>query len=136
MTILAAVADDAGRERVLDVAVDLGHGLDQDVYVVHLVGDASAGADARRLRDEVREYLADAGVASTVAVEAISHTSARPGPRIARELIDAAADVEITHIVMGHAPKGLFERLTEGSTAFAVADETSLPVTIVPAEGT
>jgi nucleotide-binding universal stress UspA family protein len=133
MCILAAVADDPVRDRVLDVALELARGLDEELYVLHLVEDASADMDARRLRDEVREYVADADVAVTVSVEQLSHTGARDGPRTAKELLDAAADVEVRHVVLGHVSKGLFGTLKDGSTAFAVADEATLPVTIVPA---
>ena len=132
MTILVAVADDPMRDRVLDVALDLGRGLDHDLYVLHLVDGASADTEARRLRDEVREYVADAAVAATVSVEQISHTGARSGTRTAQELLDAAADVDISHIVMGHSSKGLLGNLKDGSTAFAVADRAEIPVTIIP----
>ncbi|MFC7133089.1 MULTISPECIES: universal stress protein [Salinibaculum] len=132
MTILVAVADDPMRERVLDVGLDLGRGLGQDLYVLHLVNETSADSDARRIRDEVREYVTGADVAVTVSVEQISHTGARSGPRTAQELLDAAADVHISHIVMGHTSKGLLGNLKDGSTAFAVADSAEIPVTIVP----
>ena len=74
MTILVAVADDPMRDRVLDVALDLGRGLDHDLYVLHLVDGASADTEARRLRDEVREYVA---VAATAASATYSRTSSR-----------------------------------------------------------
>jgi nucleotide-binding universal stress UspA family protein len=131
MTILVSVADDQIRERVLDVAVDLGRGLDNDLYILHLVDSSSADTDAKRLRDEVREYIADADVPATVSVEQISHTGPRSGTRTAQELLDAAADVHISHIVMGHTSKGLLGNLKDGSTAFAVVDRADIPVTIV-----
>ena len=132
MTVLVAVADDHARDRVLDVGVELGSGLAQDLYVVHFVPDTSADADARRLRDEIRASLEDAEVGVTVGVEQLSHPGNRESTRVARELLDAAADVEITHVVLGHATTGLFETLFGGSTAHAVADEAELPVTVVP----
>jgi nucleotide-binding universal stress UspA family protein len=135
MTILVAVADDPIRERVLDTALELGRGLDQELYILHLVDSASADTDARRLRDEVREYVANADVATTVSVEQISHTGPRSGTRTAQELLDAAADVHISHVVMGHASKGLLGNLKDGSTAFAVADRADIPVTLVPPAG-
>jgi nucleotide-binding universal stress UspA family protein len=132
MTILVAVADDPIRERVIDTALELGRGLDQELYILHLVEDVSADSDARRLRDELREYVADADVAATVSVEQISHTGPRSGTRTAQELLDAAADVHISHVVMGHASKGLLGNLKDGTTAFAVADHADIPVTLVP----
>ncbi len=132
MTLLVAVADDSLRELVLDVALDLGRDMGQDLYILHLVDGSSADNEARRLRDEVREYVSDADVAATVSVEQISHTGPRAGTRTAQELLDAAADVDISHIVMGHSSKGLLGNLRDGSTAFAVADHAELPVTLVP----
>lgn len=132
MTILVAVAEDAAQEAVLDVAVALAKGLDQDLYVVHLVDAATADAEAKRVRDATRERVADANVVVTVALEHVSHSGTRPGNRIGQELVDLAADVDISHIVMGHASKGWLARLREGDTAFAVVADADVPVTIVP----
>lgn len=134
MTILVAVADDHARDQVLAVATELGEGLDRELHVVHLVADPTVDADARRVRDELRERTSDAAVASTISVEYITHQGGRSATRTAKELLDVAADVDISHIVMGHLRKGVVENITQGNTAFAVVDESTVPVTIVPVE--
>ena len=133
MSILVAIADDPARDRVLDVATDLGAGLDRDLYIVHLVEQQTTTPDARRIRDEIRERTSDEAVVSTISVEYITHQGNRSATRTARELLDIAADVDISHIVMGHLSKGVVENIRQGNTAFAVVDESTVPVTIVPA---
>ncbi|MDS0258382.1 universal stress protein [Haloarcula sp. S1CR25-12] len=132
MTILVAVADDEASSRVLETAVTLGEGLATPLYVVHLVDDADADRAAERMRDALSDRLADEPVEATVALEYVGRHSRRPGARIARELLEIAEDVDITHIVMGHEPKGLSGRLRSGDAAVAVVNETTVPVTVVP----
>jgi len=132
MTILVAVADDEASDRVIDTAVTLGAALDTPLYVVHLVDDADADRTAERMRDALKDRLADEPVEAKVALEYVGRHSRRPGARIARELLEIAEDVEITHIVMGHEAKGLRGRLRSGDAAFAVVNETAVPVTVVP----
>jgi nucleotide-binding universal stress UspA family protein len=134
MSILVAIADDPARDRVLEVAMELGQGLDWDLHIVHLVEDTSTNPDARRIRDELRERTRDGPVVSTISVEYITHQGNRSATRTAKELLDIAADVDISHIVMGHLSKGVVENITQGNTAFAVVDESTVPVTIVPVE--
>ena len=132
MTILVAVADDSAAPRVLDVAVDLGAALDVSLYVVHLLDDTDADRAAERMRDDIEARLADEPVTATVALEFVGRHSRRSGARIAHELLEIAADVDITHIVMGHEPKGLRGRLRSGDAAVAVINESAVPVTVVP----
>jgi len=132
MTILVAVADDEASSRVLETAVTLGEALATPLYVVHLVDDADADRAAERMRDALSDRLADEPVEARVALEYVGRHSRRPGARIARELLEIAEDVDITHIVMGHEPKGLSGRLRSGDAAFAVVNETTVPVTVVP----
>jgi nucleotide-binding universal stress UspA family protein len=132
MTILVAIADDAARDRVLEVATELGGGLNRELYIVHLVEQTDASPHARRVREETRDRIGDETVVSTISVEYITHQGNRNATRTAKELLDIAADVDISHIVMGHLPKGVVENITQGNTAFAVVDEATVPVTIVP----
>ena len=132
MTILVAVADDEASARVIDTAVALGSGLDTPLYVVHLVDDADADRTAERMRDALTDRLADEPVEATVALEYVGRHGRRPGARIASELLEIAEDVDITHIVMGHEAKGIGGRLRSGDAAFAVVNETTVPVTVVP----
>ncbi|MFB6297906.1 MAG: universal stress protein [Salinirussus sp.] len=132
MVILVAVAHDRLQEAVIDVAVELGRGLDQSLRIVHLTGDHSASADDRDLQERLRERIADRHVAATVTIEHAGHHGLRTGARVGQELVDFAADVDVTHVVMGHSSKGLVETVSDGNTAFAVADGAAVPVTIVP----
>ncbi|WP_254273952.1 universal stress protein [Haloarcula marina] len=132
MTILVAVADDTISAPVIDTAIRLGEGLGQELYVVHLLEEEVADSEAKHVRDRLRERFADETVVATVALEYVGRTRTRSGPRIAAELLELAADVDITQIVMGHEPKGLAGRLTAGDVAFAVVDAADVPVTIVP----
>ncbi|MBX0321621.1 universal stress protein [Halomicroarcula sp. F13] len=132
MTILVAVANDAVSDGVIDTAVRLGEALDEELYVVHLLDDQLADAEAKRVRDMLRERLADETVVATVALEHVGRSSTRKGTRIGEELLEVATDVDISHIVMGHEPKGLRGRLASGDAAFSVVDAASVPVTIVP----
>lgn len=132
MTILAAVTNDAVSEGVLDTAVRLGDALDEELYVVHLLDDQLADTEAKQVRDMLRDRLADETVVATVALEHVGRSGTRKGTRIGHELLEVAADVDISHIVMGHEPKGLRGRLASGDAAFSVVDAASVPVTVVP----
>ena len=132
MSILVGVARDDARPKVLEVAVKLGKGLDEHLEIVHLVEEENAENDAKRIRDELQDYVADRNVAATVSREHVGHRGPRTGPRIARDLLEIAEDVDVTHIVLGHRSKGMVRDLARGSTAFAVAEDADVPVTIVP----
>jgi nucleotide-binding universal stress UspA family protein len=132
MTILVPIADGPLREQVLDVATEMSRRYDRPLYVVHLVGDAAADGDARAVRSAVDDYLSSADAEYDVAIEHLSHGGARSGTRVAREILDLAADVGVDHIVMGHTEKGFVEGVTQGSAASAVVDDATVPVTIVP----
>lgn len=132
MVILVPVANGPLRDQVIDTAIELGKGLDQELYIVHLTAEESADGESKRIRDELRERVEKAGVPATVALEYVGHTSPRAGKRIGQEVLELADDVEISHIVMGHTSQGILRDLTRGSTAFAVLDHAHVPVTIVP----
>ncbi|MBV0923559.1 universal stress protein [Halomicroarcula limicola] len=135
MTILVAIDDDHASGEVLETAIRLGRGLDEELYVVHLVSDEFADAEAKQVRDEIRERLVDEAVVGTVSLEHVGRSGPRPGTRVGHELLEVAADVDITHIVMGHESKGLAGRLASGNAAFAVVDAANVPVTIVTDNG-
>jgi len=132
MSILVAVADDTASEAVLDTAISLGEELGEELYVVHVVGEGLADTKAKRIRDTLRERLADAPVVSTVSLEHVGRLGSRQETRIGEELLELAADVDVTQIVMGHQAKGISGRLWSGDAAFAVVDGATVPVTIVP----
>jgi nucleotide-binding universal stress UspA family protein len=132
MTVLVAVAADGISEQVLSVAVELGRALDDELYVVHLTRRENATTQARDVRDELQSRLGERDVAFSVGIEHVDYSGPRPGKALGRQVVEIANDTEITHIVMGHQSKHLVERLREGDTAFAVADEADVPVTVVP----
>jgi nucleotide-binding universal stress UspA family protein len=132
MTLLVAVADDAVSERILDVAVRLGEGLNEDLYVVHLTTNTTATADERQFRDSVEQYLDGERVGYSVAIEHLDRLDARSERAVGKQLSEIASDTNISHVVVGHSSKTLFGRLTRGDAAFTVADGADVPITIVP----
>ena len=132
MAILVAVADDALQEQVLRVAHHLGERLGQDLRVVRLVDDEAADVDVRDHRDQLEDRIDRLDISASVSVEHVGRSIGRKNARIGRELVDLTMDVDITHVVIGHASKDFVKSLTQGDTAFAVADNASVPVTVVP----
>jgi len=131
MTLLVAVSRTHTRGNVLDAAVGLGETLGKELYIVHLLEGGNA-SDASQIREQLRAHVLEDDIVATVVVEQVDDTLSRPGPQLGRTLADVAADAGATHIVVGHTPKGLVDDIAQGSTAFAVADSVSVPVTIVP----
>lgn len=132
MTVLVAVGDDSLSGQVLDVGARLGRAFDQPLYVVHLTEQEAATAGEREIRDRIHEELEHKGVDFEAGIEYVSHDRARSGKGVGRQLAEIAEDESISHIVIGHRSKALFERLREGDTAFTVADTAHVPVTVVP----
>jgi nucleotide-binding universal stress UspA family protein len=132
MSILVAAANDAVRDRVVQVAVELGQALGEELHVVHFVDDTVDEAAAADVGDELRERLLGEEIVATVTVERLDRSLARPNARIGTELVELAAATGVSHIVVGHSSKEFVENLAKGNTAFTVADAAQVPVTIVP----
>lgn len=132
MTILVAVSRAPNRDKVLDMAIRLGNAFDEDLHIVNLIEDQSPTDNPRQIRQELRQRVLQENAVATIAVEPIDGTLVRAGPRLGRELLDLAAEDDVTHIVVGHSSKGLLGDITQGNTAFTVADTAPVPVTIVP----
>lgn len=132
MAILVAAADDALQEQVLRVAGTLGERLNQELRVVRLVDDEAADMDVKHHRDQLEERIDQLDASASVSVEHVGRSVGRKNARVGRELVDLATDVDITHVVIGHASKDFVKSLTRGDTAFAVADNANVPVTVVP----
>lgn len=132
MAILVAMANDAIQEHVLQVALDMGRKLDRELEVVRFVDDETADAEVKFHRDTLRDRLREEDVPATVSVEYVGRTIGRPNARIGKELVDLSADVDISHIVVGHSSEDFMKRLARGNAAFAVADKARVPVTVVP----
>ncbi|MFB6222352.1 MAG: universal stress protein [Haloarcula sp.] len=136
MTILVAIANDSVSAAVIDMSVQLAEGLGEELYVVHLVDQDTADGTAKQLRDDMRDRFRDATVVATVAIEHVGRSAMRSGTRIGNELLELAADVNVSHIVMGHEPKGLAGQIRKGNATFAVIDGAEVPVTVVPEKHT
>jgi K+-sensing histidine kinase KdpD len=132
MAILVAIGDDARFEAVLNVAVRLAAGLDQGLYVAHVTDNTSASPDERTLRDDVRAFLSESDVPVEVNLEHMNRSGLRPGTAIGKQISDLTTDVRIDHVVIGHRSKNRLTAAREGHTGFVVAEEASVPVTIVP----
>jgi len=132
MGILVAVSDDDRYKPVLDVAAQLAAGLDQKLYVTHLIRGTEASGEDRTFRDEIRTYLSDAVVPVEINLEYLDRGGLRSGTAIGRQLSDFTTDVGIDHIVIGHRSKDRLASIREGHTGFVVAEEAAVPVTIVP----
>lgn len=132
MGILVAVSDDGRYKPVLDVAAQLAAGLDQKLYVAHLVQGTEASGEDRTFRDEIRTYLSDAAVPVEINLEYVDRSGLRSGTAIGKQLSDFTTDVGIDHIVIGHRSKDWLASIREGHTGFVVAEEAAVPVTIVP----
>ena len=132
MGILVAVGDDDRYRAVLDVAARLAAGLDQKLYVTHLIQSAEASTEERAFRDELRAYLSDTTVPVEINLEYLDRGGFRSGTAVGKQLGDFTTDVGVDHIVLGHRSKDRLSALREGHTGFVVAEEAAVPVTIVP----
>ena len=132
MVILVAVANDPLQERVLAVARDFGESFEEDLRVVRLVDDRDADSDVKEHRDKLEERLDRMNVHAAVSIEHVGHSIGRKSTRVGRELLDLAAEVDVSQVVIGHSSKAFVETLTHGDTALEVADDASVPVTVVP----
>lgn len=130
MSILVAVAHDHARNRVLDFAATVAAEREQELRVVHFVDGAPD--DQRRLREAVHDRAVEAGIAATVDVEEVPHETRRTGKAVGEGILDVANETDVTQIILGHSSGSLLERVTDGSTAFAVVDSADIPVTVVP----
>ena len=132
MAILVAVTDDGRFKTVLDVAVRLASGLNQELYVTHITETPSASSEERAFRDDVRTVLSEATVPFEITLEHLDRDGFRSGSTIGKQLLELAAGVEVEHIVLGHRSKNRMIAVREGHTSFVVAREAGVPVTVVP----
>ncbi len=135
MGILVAVSDDGQFKTVLNVAVRLASGLDEGLYITHITETESASGDERDFRDEIREFLPETTVSIDIGLEHLSRSGLRSGTAIGKQLVELSESADIDHIVIGHRSKGRLTTAREGHTGFVVADEATVPVTIVPEAG-
>lgn len=132
MSVLVAVGDDDQFEAVLNVAVEMATGFDEELYVTHITERESASGDERALRDEIREFLSGANVSADIQLEHLSRSGLRSGTAVGKQLVELTESADIDHIVIGHQSKNRLTTAREGHTGFVVATEATVPVTIVP----
>lgn len=132
MGILVAVSDDSQFQTVLNVAVRLADGFNDELYVTHITETENASGDERDFRDEIRESLPETTVSIDIGLEHLSRSGLRSGTAIGKQLVEVSESADIDHIVIGHRSKGRLTTAREGHTGFVVADEAAVPVTIVP----
>jgi nucleotide-binding universal stress UspA family protein len=132
MSVLVAVSDDNQYETVLDVAVQLAAGLDQQLVVTHITDTDSATGDERAFRTDLQSYLSNVDVPVEVSLDHLDRGGFREGTAVGKQLLELAERVDIDHIVLGYRSKDLLRTLREGHTGFTVAQEAAVPVTIVP----
>jgi nucleotide-binding universal stress UspA family protein len=131
MGVFAAIGNDDNYETVLDVAIELAGALNQTLYVTHVTKDRNASNSERAFRDEIRAFLEEATVPVEVDLEHLDRSGLRSGTAIGRQLLELTEDVGIEHIVIGHHSKNRLASAREGHTDFVVADQATVPVTIV-----
>ncbi|MFB6250739.1 MAG: universal stress protein [Halobellus sp.] len=132
MTILVAIGDDDRFTAVLEVAAQFARDTSQDLTIAHLIANENASGSDRSLRDEVRSVLSEADVDVEVTLEHLNRSGLRSSKATGKHLVDIAEDVEIDHIIIGYRSKARLAELRDGHTGFVVAQEASVPVTIVP----
>ena len=132
MAILVAVTDDGRFEAVLDVAVRLASGLNQELCVTHITETPSASSEERAFRDDIQAVLSEATVPVEITLEHLDRDGLRSGSTIGKQLLELAAGVDVDHIVLGHRSKNRVTAVREGHTSFVVAQEAGVPVTVVP----
>lgn len=132
MSVLVAVSDDDQYETVLDVAVQLAAGLDQQLVVTHITETDSASGDERAFRNNLQSYLSTVDIPVDVSLDHLDRGGLRDGTAIGKQLLELTERVDIDHIVLGYRSKDRLQALREGHTGFTVAQDAAVPVTIVP----
>lgn len=132
MGILVAVSNDDNFETVLDVAVQLASGLEQDLHVTHITEQQQASRSERSFREAVQASLSEADVPAAVDLEHFDRSGLRSGTTVGKQLTERTEAVDIDHVVVGHRSKNRLATVRDGHTGFVVANEAAVPVTIVP----
>lgn len=132
MSILVAVTDDDRFEAVLDVALRLASGLDQELCVTHITETQTASSEERAFRDNIKTFLSETAVPVDINLEHLDRDGIRSGTTVGKQLIELTEGVDIEHIVLGHRSKNRMTAVREGHTSFVVAQAATVPVTIVP----
>jgi len=132
MSVIVAVGDDSQFKPVLSVAVQLAEGLSQDLTVAHITANKVASGEDRDFSDKIQSFLSGSQIKTNITLEHLNRSGIRSGTAIGKQLIDITEDVAVEHIVIGHRSKTQLAELRDGHTDFVVAEESAVPVTIVP----
>jgi len=116
-------SDSTQRALLYIIGVKVLVGLMDTVYVL---GEKPTVKDIRQLRDRVEEIR---NICLEEKVDTESHIYAGKTPE---EILLAAKDYKATLIVMGYGSKGIVKEITSGSACYRVAEESPVPVLIIP----
>ena len=94
--------------------------------VVYVLSEKPTVKDIRQLRDRVEEIRT---ICLEETIDTESHIYAGKTPE---EILLAAKDYKATLIVMGYGSKGLLKEIASGSACYQVAEESPVPVLIIP----
>ncbi|GAF81992.1 unnamed protein product, partial [marine sediment metagenome] len=116
-------SDSAGRAWLYIIGLKKIVGVLDIVYVLN---EKPTVKDIRQLRDRVEEIR---NICLEEKIDAESHIYAGKTPT---EILLAAKDYNATLIAMGYDSKGIFKEIFSGSACYRVAEESSVPVLIIP----
>jgi nucleotide-binding universal stress UspA family protein len=94
--------------------------------IVYVLNEKPTIKDIRQLRDRVEEIRK---ICLEEKIDAESHIYAG---KTAGEIILASKDYNASLIAMGYQSKGILKEIFSGSTCYQVAEESSVPVLIIP----
>jgi len=116
-------SDSTQRALLYVIGVKALIGLMDAVYVL---SKKPTVKDIRQLRDRIEEIRT---ICLEEKIDTESHIYAGKTPE---EILLAAKDYDATLIAMGYGSKGIFKEVISGSACYRVAEESSVPVLIVP----
>jgi nucleotide-binding universal stress UspA family protein len=96
------------------------------IDAVFVLSEKPTVKDIRQLRDRVEEIRK---ICLEEKIDTESHIYAGKTPE---EILLAAKDYKATLIVMGYGSKGIVKEITSGSSCYRVAEESPVPVLIIP----
>lgn len=133
-TIVIATDGSASVRRAVRVALDLADRFDAAVYALYVVDEDEVEASPARLREEMRDALAESASEALDAVEGATErpvtTAVREG-RPATEIADYARDHDADVVAMGTRGRHGENRFLLGSVAERVVRTCPVPVLTV-----
>jgi len=96
------------------------------IDAVYVLSEKPTVKDIKQIRDRVEEIRE---ICLEEKIDAESHIYAGKTPE---EILLAAKDYNASLIAMGYDSKGIFKEITSGSVCYQVAEESPVPVLIIP----